>query len=121
MTYSTEAASNLANAYELAAYKLMDDLDDENSNNHNTGFVRPSVLGPICGSAARVSLSIEIALKALLEKHRGKVLRTHDHVRFLLAILKGVQDIARDRDKANALMRKRNSKCNEPLELIEVL
>lgn len=121
MTYSPEAAANLANAYELAAFKLMDELDAENPISPKTGLVRPSVLGPVCGAAVLISLSIEIALKALLKKYGGKVLRTHDHVRLFYALPKDVQDRARAHYKATALMRNKNSKGNEPLELTEVL
>ena len=121
MSFAPDAALNLAKAYELAAYKLLDELDTSNSISQKTGMVRPAVLGPTCGAIVLTSLSIEIALKALLQRHVGVVPRTHDHLKLFRGLPPDVQDLAKDRYRRCAEMRNKNSSRTEPVDLLEVL
>lgn len=121
MNFVPEAARNLALAYDLAAYKLLDELDTTNSISPKTGMVKPSVLGPICGAVVLTSLSIEIALKALLQRHVGTVPRTHDHLKLFGALPPEIQTLAQDGYRRTAELRNKNSGGSQPLELLDVL
>lgn len=121
MSSPAEAATNLAKAYEWAAYKLLDDLDFRNTKKTKSGMVHPETLGPIIGAIVLTSLSIEIALKSLLLKHNGKAARTHDHVKLFNALPNFVQESLGQRYRRMAETRNENSGGNQPLDIIAVL
>ena len=121
MTFTAEAASNLAKAYELAAYKLLDDFTVADSLIGKDGLVRPAVLGPLCGAAVLTALSIEIGLKALIKKNTGKTSRLHDHLKLFHLLPERIQQSVRSDYRFTAELRNKNSGGNEPLELTDVL
>ena len=121
MTFAPAAAANLAKAYELAAYKLLEDFTVPNPATGKDGLVRPSVLGPICGAAVLTALSIEVALKALLKKHTGRTSRLHDHVKLFELLPIDVQQEIRVDYRQTAEIRNTNSGGDQAMELTDVL
>jgi hypothetical protein len=121
MSSPAEAATNLAKAYEWAAYKLLDDFDFSKTMKTKSGMVHPATLGPIVGAVVLTSLSIEVALKALLLKHHGKALRTHDHVKLFKALPADVQRNLEQRYERIARTRNKNSGGSQTIEITAVL
>lgn len=121
MSSPAEAATNLAKAYEWAAYKLLDDFDFSSTKKTKSGMVHPATLGPIVSAIVLTSLSIEVALKALLLKYHGKVLRTHDHVKLFKALPTDVQRNLEKRYARIARTRNENSGGNQTLDIGQVL
>ncbi|MBN6103546.1 HEPN domain-containing protein [Xanthomonas sp. CFBP 8703] len=120
MSSLAEAATNLAKAYEWAAYKLLDDFDFSNTKKTKSGMVHLATLGPIVGAVVLTSLSIEVALKALLLKHHGKALRTHDHVKLFNALPTDVRRNLEQRYARIAKTRNKSSGGNQTVEIAEV-
>ena len=111
------SALDIATSFEIAAISLLRDLDTDKSISEQTGLIRHDVLGPLCGAIVLSSLSIEIALKSLLEKHGITFPKKHDHIILFNLIPMPIQLMLQDRFYVTAV----NYNQNGPTDLREVL
>lgn len=81
----------------------------------------PNMLAAICSSAVLLSLSVEVGIKALLEKHSGKFLRSHDHEELFRALPVPVQNELSGRFRSEAIAETVYGAGAEPPKLEAVL
>ncbi|WP_415203795.1 HEPN domain-containing protein [Pseudorhodoferax sp.] len=67
------------------------------------GLISHDSLGRTCGIVILSSLSIEVALKSLLEKHGKKPPKTHDHIQLYDLVPADTQEMLQDRFEVTAI------------------
>lgn len=77
------------------AKSMMEWLNDSLTENRSTGApFNPYQFGLVCGSAVLSGLSIELSLKALVEKHTGQLPHGHNHVTLFSKVPESIRENA---------------------------
>lgn len=97
------SALDTAISLEKAANSLLRDPPVEILPSEESGLISHDALGKTCGIVILSSLSIEVALKSLLEKHGKNPPKIHDHIRLYDLVPSDIQDMLQDRFEVTAI------------------